>query len=160
MAGHTPNVSVATYLDPTLNIPDDPEKALKMLRERYYRTAECVNNREISLYPLQEIICGNQWYRDGTTQKFRTVYRTVIKIAAVGIGASVTTPHGIVGISEFTKICGVAITATYSHPLPYFGLAGASVELRADASSVIISGDAASIAITSAIVVLEYVKEI
>lgn len=160
MAGHSPNVSVATYLDPTLNLPDDPEKCLKMLRERYYRTAECVNNREISMYPLEEIICGNQWYREGTTQKFRTVYRKVVKIAAVGIGASVTTPHGVVGISEYTRIYGIANTATFSLPLPYFGLLDTSVELKADTTDIIVSGDVASIDITSAIVVIEYVKEL
>lgn len=156
-----PNTGYANFLDPTQQFPDDQKQITFVLRNSYFNTAQCVNNREISLYPLEEILCGNQWYTEGNAQKYRSVFRKVIKIGAVTPGGvAVTTPHGVTGITEFTNIYGVATTATRSHALPYASVAAnGNVEMYADATNVVVQAGAAATAITKCVIVLEYVKQ-
>lgn len=155
-----PQDALGNFLDPQLIIPDD-ESAKYVIRQAFYDTAEAVNVREISEYPLKEIVNGNLMFTSGNPLKYRTVFRKVFEVGAILAGATSTTAHSISGITEATHLYGTAVTSTGNFlPLPHASnTANASVELYADATNVYIVNGSGADDIDSAIIVFELVKE-
>lgn len=154
--------SNAFYLDPSIIYPETNDQQFKeVLREAYYKTASCVNGREISIYPLNEIINGKQYYTVGNPQKFRQVYRKCFDIGAIATGATSTTAHGISSITEFVVIAGDCVTDVVDYrPIPYASATAVNqqIEIRVTATNIIIVNGAASPNITKCSVTLEYLK--
>lgn len=157
-----PPNSNAFYLDPNILYPQTDENQFRViLRDAYYNTALCVNGREIAIYPLNEIINGNQYYTIGNTQKFRTVYRTCYNIGPIATGATSTTAHGITTFTEMVRYYGDCITDVVDYRMiPYASATAVNqqIEMKVTATSIIIINGAASPNITTCSVTLEYLK--
>ena len=156
-----PNNSLAPFLQTSVFFPDEFDEFRVKFLQLYRDIANCVNKREISIYELQEFLTGEQWFTVGNPQLKRQTYRQTYQIGAIAAGTTLNTAHGITGFTAFTHIYATAVTALPDNrPIPYASVTAVNqqIEIRVDATNIIISNGAAAPAITSAIVVLEYLK--
>lgn len=158
-----PANSIRPFLQSTVFFPKEPELFQVKLNEVYKDIAFNVNAREVGFFNLQEQLTGQQYFDPANTQKTRQAFRKVFSFGAIAPGATSTQAHGITGIGTFVHIYGTAITAaaTFNQiPLPYVEVTNITncVQVDADATDVRIINGATANAITSAIVVLEYLK--
>lgn len=156
-----PANSKAAFL-PTYDVfSEDESQRLYQLNKNYTDTANAVNVREISLYDTVELINGQQFFTAGNAQRKRFGYRKVFSIGAINAGVTLTTAHGISGITLFTQIFGTVITNVPDYrPIPFTSATAvtAQIEIRADTTNIYIVNGATAPPITSGIVVLEYLK--
>ena len=156
-----PANSKAAFL-PTYDVfSEDDSQRLYQLNKNYTDTANAVNVREIALYDTVELLDGQQFFTTGNAQKKRYGYRKVFSIGTVNAGATLTTAHGLTGVTLFTRIYGTVITATPDYrPIPYTSATAVNqqIEIRVDATNFYIVNGAAAPQISSGIVVLEYLK--
>lgn len=127
----------------------------------YSDLAVAINQREIGLYNTAENSAGQQYFATTVNGNLRDVWRTVYSIGAVAAGATSTTAHNIDSLSSVTRIYGVAVTTTPDYrPMPYASVAAANqgIELRITSANIIIVNGAAAPNISSAVVVVEYIK--
>ena len=160
---YAPLNTVAFYLDPQVIFPEiKDELFIYTLRDLYLRTADCVNGREISIYPLNEIINGNSYYTVGNPQKFRQVFRKCFDIGPIAPGATSTTAHGITNITECTRIYGDCVTSVVDYrPIPYSSATDVTkqIEIQMTATNIIIINGASSPNLTKVSVTIEVLKQ-
>lgn len=126
----------------------------------YQNIANMMNIREIAIYDLVENLTGQQWFVSGDPQNTRQTFRNVYEIGAIAAGATATKVHNL-AVSTFTKISGTAITAVPDfRPIPFSSATAVNqqIEIRVDATNIIIVNGAGAPNITSALVILEYLK--
>lgn len=156
---YSPVDSKGNFLDTSLLLPDEGKQVKIVLRDTHFTVTTAINNREISQYPLQEILCGNSYYTSGKPQKFRDVFRKVFKIDGIAPGTTKTIPHGISGITEATNIKGDAKSSTRFFPLPYPAVNPTdTIEMYITPSDIVIISGATAQSITTGSIVLEYIK--
>lgn len=161
MSAFLPSNSLGNFLDPTIFLSDEPKQFSYQMREAYYNIADTVNSREISYYPLQEILCGQFFFTSGNPLKFRSIFRKTFEIPATAAGATTNIAHGITGLQELTHIFGTLITDVVDYrPLPYASEAAAnqSTSVKVVGANIVIINGAAAPNITSGIVVVEFTK--
>jgi len=155
----SPIDSKGNFVDTSILFPDEEKQFKYVLRDNHFTIATAINNREISMYPLQEILCGKLYYTDGNPQKFRDVFRKTFKLGAIPAGTTKTIPHGVSGITEMLPILGDAKSSTRFFNLPYPAIVLAEViEVYATSTDIIIKLGASAQAIVSGTIVLEYIK--
>lgn len=132
------------------------------LTTMYSRIANSVNAKEIAIYDLSETLNGQQFYNPKNIQELRPAFRQVYTFGAIAAGATKTIPHGLKGVTMFTRIYGTAQNATWSYPIPYasFLNLGFQIDIKVDATNIIIINGAAGVTIdlVSGYVTLEYLK--
>jgi len=160
-----PTNSLGPFLAINQTYSDDAEQFLIQITNRDRDIARNINNREISLYDTVETPTGQQWFNSSNPQIKRNGYRKVYSIGAINAGATSTTAHGITGFStlSFTHIGGVSVNSTDNRPIPYSSTTAVNqqIEIKVDPSpggNITIINGAAAPNITSAIVILEYLK--
>lgn len=156
-----PANSQAPYLQTSIYFPEEFEEFRVKFLEVFRSISNTVNSRQIGLFDLTEFITGEQWFILGNAQVKRTTFRKVFSIGAIGAGVTLNTAHGLTGVTAYTHIYGTAVTAFPDfRPIPYASVTAVNqqIEIRVDATNIIISNGAAAPNITSAIVVLEMLK--
>lgn len=156
-----PASSQAPFLPVTTFFPDDFEQFRIRFLQLYTLLARSVNVRGIAIFDQTEFLCGEQWPTQGNAQSKRSTYRTIYFIGGIAAGATSTTPHGLSTVTSFTNIYGTAITDTPDNrPIPYASatLVTNQIEINVDGTNINIINGATAPNITSAIVVLEYLK--
>lgn len=140
------------------SFPQDPVELEPVLSKMYLEMAYAVNARTIGTFNTFQVTTGELWLGTPQNQRTRQSFREVYPIGPITAGATLTVPHGLVGLTAFTDIYGTCITDVPDYrPLPYASVGAASnIELKCDSINIIISVGAASPNIVSAIVVLEY----
>lgn len=106
--------------------PSDPnfEKIMSLYMKR---TADAINTKEGALYLLQELATFKQFYTTTNPQLNRNVYRRTFDLVNlnggnIAGGATITFPHGIVGILESALIyasCTSTATQLFTVVFPY-----------------------------------------
>lgn len=151
-------VSVA-FIDQDFEIPDLDEEDLfkEVLNERARLTARVVNQKENGLYPLIEVLNGQEWF-SSDPQVFRDGFRTVIETGVLTTGAN-PIPHGLTITNfKFTNIFGFITDGTLHVPIVNGdGGTGDSINVTIDASDINIT-ITAGYNLFSGDVTLEYVK--
>lgn len=152
--------SLQAYLPTTRVFTKDPTEMRNTLTDVYTEIANAVNIRDIALYDQSEIINGQQYFFPNNPQRKRTAYRKVFSIGAIAAGATLNTAHGLTNVSIYTRIYGTCITATPDYrPIPYVSTTlNQQISIRVTATNIVIVNGAGAPAITSGIVVLEYLK--
>ncbi len=161
MTSYLPSNSKTAFLPTSEVFPEDDSQFLIKLTNLYTDIANAVNLREIAQYDLAEFITGEQWFTSGNAQVKRSTFRRVYSIGAIATGATSTTAHGLTGFTAFTHIYGTCITDVVDYrPLPYVSATAvnAQISLTITGTNIVIVSGAAAPNITSAIVVLEYLK--
>jgi hypothetical protein len=156
-----PTNSIAPFLQTSVFFPEEFEPFRVKFLQLYRDISNIVNVRQIGIFDLQEFLTGEQWFTSGDPQKKRQTYRKTFSIGAIATGATSTTAHGITGITAFTHIYGTCVTDVVDYrPIPYASVTAVNqqIEIRVDATNITIINGAASPNITSALVVLEYLK--
>lgn len=161
MTTFSPANSNAVFLPTTIQYPKNPDELISRLNKAYEDTATRLNIKQIGVFDLQEFLTGEQWFTAGNPQVKRQTFRITFDLGAIAAGATLTTAHGLTGITAFTHIYGTCITDVVDYrPIPYASVTAVNqqIELKITATNIIIINGAAAPNITSAIVVLEYLK--
>ena len=156
-----PAHSNAVFLPTTINLPKDEKEMFIRLNKMYEDIATRLNVKQIGIFDLIETLTGEQWFTVGNPQVKRQTFRTAFQIGAIVAGATSTTAHNLTQITAFTHIYGTAVTAVVDYrPIPYASATAVNqqIELKVDATNITIINGAAAPNISSAIVVLEYLK--
>lgn len=156
---YSPINTKISYLPSTEYFPEDDDELLVKLATVYSNIAKAANIKEIGLYDVVEQINGQLFFDPANAQRKRTAFRKVFPIGAIAPGAVLTFAHGIARVVLFTRIYGTCITNVVDYrPIPYVNeaLVTNQVSVRASATNVFVANGATAPAITSGIVVLEY----
>jgi len=139
--------------------PEKWEEYWAFITERGRKTSDLINIREIARYEQTETLTGQVWY-GANNQVKQYGWRRVYPFGAIAPGATLAVPHGLTGVSRYTHINGTAVTATDSRPVPNTSVVAANqgVAINVGAANISITNGAAAPAITSGVVVLEYLK--
>ncbi len=156
----SPSNSIGPFLQTSTYFPEDFEKFRIKFLEIYRNIADTVNVKESGVFDLQEVLTAEQWFAAGNPQATRQTFRKVFNLGAVAAGATLTTAHNISGAVAYTHIYGTAVTAADFRPLPYASTVaiGEQVSLTITGTNIVIVNGATAANITSAIVVVEYLK--
>ncbi len=156
-----PANSIAPFLQTSVFFPEEFDEFRVKFLQLYRDISNNMNVRQIGVFDLQEFLTGQSWFTSGNPQVKRQTYRQVYSIGAIATGATSTTAHGLTNITAFTHIYGTCITDVIDYrPIPYASATAVNqqLELKVDATNITIISGAAAPNITSAIVVLEYLK--
>jgi hypothetical protein len=152
--------SESPYLITSIQFDEDFEILNRQLTDMYFDIAVRLNDREIARYDFNETLTGQKWTDSNNFQFPKETYRKIFEFGAIASGATLNIPHGINTIAQFTNMYGTFITAADDRPLPYVDEATVTNQVslkRVGANLVIINGATAP-AISSGIVVIEYLK--
>lgn len=110
-----------TYLPTSRDFPEDPSQLRSVLTKSYEEISQAVNRRSIGVFNTFQVVTGNQYYSLTNNNidkplQFRQSYRKVFPIGTIAAGVTLTTAHGITGITQFVAIYGTAITAASVNP--------------------------------------------
>jgi hypothetical protein len=148
-------------LPTTTVLPTDQDELIVRLTTNYTQMAQNINLKEIGIFETTEIISGQQWFNAADPNNRRGVFRKVISGPAVAAGATATLAHGLGTITSFTAIYGTAVTVVVDYrPIPYASATAVNtqIEIKVNATNVIVINGAAAPNITSMLIVLEYLK--
>lgn len=131
-----------------------------LLSKSYTEIANSVNIKENGVYDLVEVQNSQQFFNPANAQKKRFAFRILVTFGAIAAGGTSSVAHGVTGITNCTHIYGTCITATPDfRPIPHASVtANANIEVIVTSTTVTINVGAASPNVTSAIIVLEYLK--
>lgn len=158
---YNPVNALSPFLQTSTWFPEDFEQFRIKFLQIYRDISSNVNIRGIGTFDLQETLAGEQWFTVGDPQKKRQTFRRVYQIGAIAAGATSTTAHGLTNVTAYTHIYGTAVTAAPDNrPIPYASVTAVNqqIEMNVTAVNIVISNGAAAPSITSAIVVLEFLK--
>ena len=163
-----PVSSLTAFAPQNITFSPDPSQFLIQITRLISDYARFINLREIAIYDLTETVIGEQWFNTNNptvaqNSVKRIAYRQVYNIAGpIAAGATKTVAHGITGASPltFTHVYGMATTATDQRPMPYASatLVTNQIEIKVDNTNITIINGSTAPSISSAIVVLEYLK--
>ena len=150
------------YLPTYLNFQQDENALRLLLSNMYTRIANTTNVKENGVYDLVEVQNAQQFFNPATAQTKRFAFRILVTFGSIPAGTSASVAHNITGYSvlDFTHIYGTCITSIPDfRPIPHASVtANANIEIIITDTQVTINVGAASPNITSAIIVLEYLK--
>ena len=156
-----PSNSIAPFIPTSTWFPEDFEAFRLKFLQTYQAIANSTNIKQIGVYDLQEFLTGQQFFTVGNPQVKRQAFRFCFNIGSIAAGATSTTAHGITNVTAFTAIYGTCVTAVIDYrPIPYSSATAVNqqIELKVDATNITIINGAASPNITSAIIVVEYLR--
>jgi hypothetical protein len=157
---YQPSNSEGSFLPTSEVFPEDQGELLIKLTTKYTDVAQAVNIREIAFYQNGEaLLTGQQFSIPGTNNEKKYTFRQVYYFGAIAANVTLTIPHNIVGLVQFTHMYGTCVTAVVDYrPIPYASTPTITdqIILRADATNVYITNGSTAPAITSGIIVLEY----
>lgn len=149
------------YLRTSRNFPRQIDELTLEVSKSYIDIANVVNARIIGIFPTtRQVVTGERWFLN-TSQPQQTL-RQVYVFGTIAPGGISIQPHGILNITQFSRIWGTAVTNLPDfRPIPYASVApNANIDLRVDATNIIIANGAGGPTINSAIVVLEWLSEV
>jgi hypothetical protein len=137
--------------------PEDSQLLTRELYNSYVDIAKSVNLREIGVYS-QNLTATGQTFELLPSTASQEAQRIVFVISSIN-GVTSTTAHNLTGFTQFTRIYGVAQTATDWRPIPYASatLVTNQIELKVDNTNITIINGATAPTITQAIVVIEFI---
>lgn len=157
----SPANSLAPFLQTSVFFPEEFEEFRVKFLALYRDISNNVNVRQIGVFDLEEFLTGERWFTAGNPQVKRQTFRIVFQIGPIVAGATSTTAHGLTGVTAYTHIYGTAITDVVDYrPIPYASATVVTnqIEIKVDATNITIINGATAPNITSALVVLEYLK--
>lgn len=155
-------------------IPEQWDDARRLITNALREVTEVANDSVKPLYITSETLAGKRWDPADTSSlndpnEFRNVYRKVINLEGLNDFSTTspqTVPHGISTTEDtfITQLYGVATDPAASAlnsaiPLPYVNINSLAecIELRMDATNIILESGTNYSAYTQAWVVVEYV---
>lgn len=145
---------------------DEFKELLGRLFEIVNSLSLSMNTRDFAFYLTETLVNSQSWYNPNASTvlsnqlDLRPAFRKVINCGAINAGLN-TIPHGLtIGSTwQFVYINGTANNPAISdyYPLPFAGFANNNIELRLNATDVIIDNNSGK-TFTSCNVVVEFLK--
>jgi len=153
----------ASYLPTTEHFDKDLDKSMDKLTTVYSDIAKQVNSKETARYELTEMLTGQQYFDPKDTQTRRFTYRKCFIFGAIPSGGSLLIPHGLTGVTMYTRIDGKCLWANGNFSsIPYTSILGgnACIEVLIVGPNISITNGIAPLTspIVSGHIVLEYLK--
>lgn len=149
-----PANSESPYLPISYEYGNNQESLPSQLNSTYSAIALRLNNREISLYDEQELLTGQKWTNTSNLQVPKQTFRKVFPFTAAGSSAhNLTNLTQVIGYGQFTDGTNF-----------YGAIHGSSVAIAGQVSfyvtptNLVVLSGAGAPAITSGVIVLEYLK--
>jgi hypothetical protein len=151
-----------TYVPQFTDYQLDEEALKTALSRRDTQLAIALNYKANGVFETVETQTGEQFFGSTTNQqKKRYSFRKVFSFGAIAAPGTLAIAHGITGITQCTHIYGTCITAIPDfRPIPHASVtANANIEVIVSATTITINNGAGGPAITSGLIVLEYLKQ-
>lgn len=150
-----------TYIPQFTDYHVDEEQLKSTLSRRDTQLAVAINFKENGVFEKVETQTGQQFFGQSTNQQNKQFpFRKVFTFGAIAAPGTTSFNHGITGIQQFTHIYGTCVTATDFRPIPHASVtANANIEVIVSSTAVTINNGAGGPAITSGLIVLEYIKK-
>lgn len=154
-----PDFSTGNFVPENYVIPDEPEKLKEFLKRTLEEHSRFINRKDMGQYETVEVQV-NQTFPGTTPQDKRQIYRKILTFGALAIGGTAIVPHGVTGITDFTRIFGTCITAADNRPIPYVSVAAANqgIEVLRIGANIVVRNGGAAPAITSGRIIIEFMK--
>lgn len=156
----SPANALSAFLPINQTYSEDDSQFLIQITNRDRDIARYLNIRQIGIYDLTENLTGQQ-FPGSTPQVKRQTFRIVFQFGAIAPGAILSIPHGLTGVTSYTHIYGTAITNVVDNrPIPYTNvtLVTNQISVLVDSVNVNVTNGSTAPAITSGLIVLEYLK--
>ena len=158
---YLPTNTRSPFLPTSQVFPEDLGQLLITMTQVYIDQATAINIRQIGQYDLVEFVTGQQFFNATNPQQKRLTFGKVFNIGPIATGAASNTAHGLTGITGYTHIYGTCVTdVPDDRPIPYVSTVALNqqISLTVTATNIVIVNGAGSPNITSAIVVIEYLR--
>jgi hypothetical protein len=147
------------FLRTSRNFPLEIQPLTVELNKAYVDIANQVNNRISGIFGTSPTITGESWFLNGQANRQNTL-RQVYAITGAG-----SYPHGIntATLTQFSRIYGTATDGTKWYPLPYVDATAANNQIQVvitSTNTVVTAGSGSPPAITSGVVVLEWISQV
>lgn len=148
------------YIPTFRDFQQDDENLRLLLSTSYTEIANSVNIKENGVYDLVEVQNSQQFFNLTTPSKKRFAFRILVLFGAIAAGNPSSVAHGVKGITMCTHIYGTCITDIPDfRPIPHASVtANANIEVIVSSTTVTVNVGAGSPNVTSAMIVLEYLK--
>lgn len=154
-------VNVTPFMRTSREFPDDIKNLTVELNRSFIETANVVNARTIGLFPTNlPALTGESWYI--LNNRKQQTLRQVFPFGAIAPGGTLNIPYTLFGFNQFSKIYGTCITGFPDYrPIPYASVvANANIDLRVSPTNIIVAVGAASPAITSGLIIIEWLSQV
>lgn len=155
-----PSSSIGNFVPENYVIPDEPFQLQEFLKKTLEEHARFINRKDMGQYETIELQ-NNQTFPGTLPQNKKQIYRKIFEFNAIAAGATLNIPHGITGITDFTRIYGTIITAVPDNrPLPYVDVINVTnqVSVLRNGLNIVIVNGATAPNITSGRVIVEFMK--
>lgn len=151
-------VNQVSYLRTTRDFPEDPQALRIELLKGYIDTANAVNSRTIGLFPVNRpAVSGEEWFLNGPNQRQqgqRQVY-SFTTFSNIAHGLTIT------NLSRFVRIFGAFTDGSVWYPLPFVDPTAANqVGVKITSTNIVFTAGGGAPAVTSGIVVLEWLNNV
>lgn len=150
-----------TYIPQFTDYHVDDDQLRSALSKRDTQIAIALNYKANGVFEKVETQTGEQFFSETTDQNRKQFsFRKTFTFGAIAPGGTTSFNHGITTILRFTHIYGTCITSVVDYrPIPHASVTlNANIEVIVTATTVTVNNGAASPAITSGLIVLEYLK--
>lgn len=150
------NLENSPFVPTTRNFNISDDQLRIMLNAYLTIMANAVNIREISQYDLEELVNGQQFFHPTEAQEKRYAFRKVFQFD----DGTLNFAHDITDITICTYIGGGAVTGAGNFiPIPYVSTVLANqIQIDVTPTNIVITKGGGAPAITTGIIVLEYLK--
>ena len=158
----TPNNEYNEQIPIDDSLPDIWEEARSALIERSKKLATAINIRTVGWYIDREILTGSKFIPTADdTQEFRDIFRKTFDIGTLPNNGIKNVAHEISEIPENFRLLamwGAATNTTTgaSLPLPYVSIVGNHIDLKMDATNIIITTNSNYSSYNESMIVIEY----
>lgn len=151
------NQTPGSFLQISQRFSEQEDQRLIQHTQLQSDTARYLNTREIATYDLVMIQTGQQWFNPASTMIKRYGFRQVYQVS----DASLTITHGIPNLTLCTYIGGGFTDGTLFYPLPYVSAVSVAnqIQINVSATQIIVTKGGAAPAITSGVIVLEFLQQ-
>lgn len=149
---YSPSNSLGPFIPTSTFFPDEFSSFREKFLDLYRQLSNSINTREVGIFDLNQNPTGQSWFTLGDPQTKRFAFRKAFTFTAAGNIA-----HGLSGL---TQVMGYG---EYTDGTNFYGVIYASsvaiagqVTFYVTPTNIVVIADAAAPAITSGVIVLEY----
>lgn len=149
------------FLPTSLRFEEEQSTQRNQLATMYSSIAYRLNNREISLYGLEETTTGQKWTDSANLQVPKGSFRRVFEFGAIAAGATLLIPHGGTSFVRIVKWYGGFNTASRKRPLPFVSASTVTDQVQVDedgGTNFVIVNGATAPDIVSGTLIVEFLK--
>lgn len=157
------NSNQVPFLRTSREFPEEDIHQLTVEIDRaYLDISNAVNARTIGIFTVnRSSVTGESWFL--SSNRRQQSQREVYPFGAIAPGGSLSIPYKTNGFDQFSRIYGTCLTGQPdARPIPYASVsANANIDLRIDTVNlnIIIANGAASPAIVSGLIILEWLSQ-